>query len=174
MKYGVLTRTRTNDEGTVGSLVIYEDEQKTRKLLGCVTQEPPWRWNAPEVSCVPAGRLLFKERFDSPKHGHVYQEWDDPSTPQREDVPGRPYIQIHALNLAGDTRLGFVRQSDGCLGLGRSVALFKAGTQPAGAKDQHGVTESGPTLAEFMAVMAGDLLQLNIQWAPGVMPPMSA
>jgi hypothetical protein len=174
MKYGTLTRTSTNDEGTFGQFRVYADEFKEHLLFSCVCIEPPWRWNKPEISCVPAQRVLFRLRLDSPKHGKVYEEWDDPATQKREDVAGRPYIQIHSLNLAGDVSRGFVRQSDGCIGLGGAVVMFYGGTLPAGPKDQRGITNSVEAIRSFMEAMAGDTLALDIIWALGAMPPMTA
>lgn len=162
MKYAVLTRTISGDQGVLGK---WEMEG-----FSCVTIEPPDRGNAKGKSCSPAGTYLFKERTDSPKHGIVYEEWDDPSTPQREDVVGRDNIQIHSANLAGDEDKGYVRQLDGCIALGREIAIFKAGIKPAGSKDQMGITDSKSVMAVFMRIMGHDLLSLTIRWHPDIAP----
>jgi hypothetical protein len=154
MKSGVLVRHISTEEGTFGELICGK--------FKCVTLELPWQSNAKGKSCAPVGSYLFKERTDSPKHGTVYEEWDDPATPQKEDVPDRDNIQIHAANLAGDASQGYIKQLDGCIALGRTTALFKAGTKPAGSRDQHGITESQAVIKEFMSYMNHDILSLEI------------
>lgn len=63
------------------------------------------------------GMVLFKWRTDSPKHGQCYEEWDDPSTAEQEDVPGRDHIQIHKANWPDELL--------GCIALGRAIMDIK-------------------------------------------------
>lgn len=153
MKQAILRRASTGDCGTFGELEL--DGWR------CVTLELPWRENARGKSCVPAGTYLFKI-VDSPKHGRVYQEYDDPKTARKEDVPGRDYVQIHPANLAGDIEKGYVSQLRGCIALGQHVVVFKANRTPAGKMDQPGITASRATVQDFMKRMDGELLELTI------------
>jgi hypothetical protein len=172
MKRALLTRTETGDEGTFGTLKVYNEAGTL--VYNCRSLELPWRENRRGLSCAPTGRFLFRKRTDSPKHGTVYEEWDDPGTPQREDVPDRDCIQIHAANLAGDESKGYVKQLDGCIATGKTVALFRAGVKPAGALDQRGVTESAAALAEMIRELNWETFELAIEWAPGVGPKAAA
>ena len=165
MRKAILLRRETGDQGTFGSLYLDGIAEPF-----CVTLELPWRKNARGSSCVPAGKYLFKKRPDSPKHGSVYEEWDDPATPAREDVKDRDNCQVHAANLAGDAEKGYVAQLLGCIAPGKAVITFKAGHKPAGSKDQRGIAASRTALAELEAELAGELLELDIRWAAGVNP----
>ncbi len=168
MIQGRLVRFETSDQGTFGDLEIFSSAGEV--IFKCVTAELPWRNNRRMESCAPAGTYLFKLRLGSPKHGDVYEEWDDPATPEREDIKDRDCIQIHAANLAGDASKGYVKQLDGCIAPGADVVTFGAGTKPAGSKDQKGVVRSGPTLKKLMEILGGDTLRLEIKWAPDVEP----
>lgn len=159
-KAGLLTRYETSDEGTFGILEV--------GAFVCHTIELPWRENRTGRSCVPSGKYLFR-KFMSPKHGECLAEWDDPSTPAKEDVPGRTDIQIHSANLAGDVDKGWVSQLLGCIAPGTSVSTFKAGFYPAAAKDQKGVTASRAALRKLLDEVGDDVLSLTICWKEGVL-----
>lgn len=165
MKRLTLIRQMTNDEGTFGTL--YGDGFKA------VCLELPWRGNKRSLSCAPAGEYTFRWRTDSPKHGACYEEWDDPATPQREDVPNRDNIQIHSANFAGDSEKGWVKQLDGCIALGQAITVFSA-KDAGGKKAQHGITASKATMAEFHAWADKELLVVRIIWGPGLDPETEA
>lgn len=150
MRKATLTRNETSDEGTFGTLL-------TDDGFTCRTVELPWEKNAQGKSCIPTGKYLFRVT-DSPKHGKCYEEWDDPATPRKEDVPGRDHIQIHSANWAGDKSKGFFSQLLGCIALGTTVETMKT---PEG-KMQKGVTNSKATIAAFMAHMRGETFELTI------------
>lgn len=164
MKQATLTRLETGPEGTFGRLDIH-DEKTGEVVFTCATLELPWRENARGVSCAPAGSYLFKWRTDSPKHGACYEEWDDPATPEREDIKDRDNIQIHAANLAGDETQGYVKQLDGCIAPGLSVVKFHAGKKPAGAKDQRGVSASVTATKQLAAALNYETFRLTIKEA---------
>lgn len=72
-------------EGTNGILSINEEPVPL-----CYTIELPWRNNGVNISCIPAGTYVVKERY-SPKfkwHLHV------------QKVPGRSLILFHPANHA--------------------------------------------------------------------------
>ena len=170
MKQAILTRLETDDEGTRGRLEVL-NEITGDVVYSCAVLELPWRNNKRDRSCAPAGSYLFKGRTDSPKHpGFVYEEWDDPATPEREDVKDRDNTQIHAANLAGDVEKGYVAQLLGCIAPGKTFTKFPGGVKPAGAKDQLGISASGPTLKELLAVLNKETFHLTIKWADNLGP----
>lgn len=73
----------------------------------CFTLEPPWRGNARDVSCIPAGTYKGKV-LPSPKFKR--------DLPELLDVPGRSQILIHAGNTTRDTLgcilVGLARDAD--------------------------------------------------------------
>mgnify|MGYP001588603422 FL=1 len=151
MRTALLKRTDTGDQGTFGKLTLDSG-------FSCVSLELPWRNNAKGRSCVPPGTYIFKWRTDSPAHGECYEMEPD------AEAPGRTNVQIHAANLAGDEDKGYVAQLLGCIAPGRAVVVFKAGTRPAGAKDQRGVTASKLALGELEADLKTEPFQLTILW----------
>lgn len=60
-----------------------------------VTLELPWRNNAQDISCIPAGTYEAFYRL-SPQRG--YHVW------QLIDVPGRTYVQIHKGTTTAHTK----------------------------------------------------------------------
>ena len=150
MKKGTLTRFQTSDQGTFGRLVLESG-------FACATLELPWRDNKKDESCIPEGTYLFKKREGSPKHGTVYEMVLDSEAPNRE------HVQIHAANLGGDVKVGFVKQLEGCIAPGMKVSIFQAGVKPAGEKAQQGVTESVKTLKLLIANLDWEDFELKIE-----------
>ena len=69
------------------------------------TLERPWKDNAENISCVPAGSYQFRRVF-SPKHGlEVFQALN---------IPGRTLVEIHPGNFITDTL--------GCILIGTSFS----------------------------------------------------
>jgi hypothetical protein len=58
-----------------------------------LTLERPWQDNAPEISCIPAGRYVC-HRVKSPKFGITFEVMQ---------VPGRSNILLHSGNTLEDT-----------------------------------------------------------------------
>lgn len=83
---GYLRRWGDDGRGTYGRLEI-------PGVPARVTVEPPWRANAPWVSCIPPGRYLLAEHRWT-KSGEL--------VPMLEDVPGRTFILIHPAAWAED------------------------------------------------------------------------
>jgi hypothetical protein len=74
----------------------------------CVTIELPWRDDAENISCIPAGTYMA-ERYFSPKHGYpVFR---------LIGVPNREYVEVHIANLPEDLL--------GCIGVGLTFAHVK-------------------------------------------------
>ena len=94
MKQLTLVRVSKTSEFTAGILLY-----KGKPI--CATLEEPWRFNQPNVSCIPNG-YYRAERFDSPSKGKCWKI---------KDVFGRTYILIHIGNTLEDT--------EGCILVGR-------------------------------------------------------
>lgn len=101
MHHLTLLRDQTGDQGTLGVL--------TAPGLLLRTIELPWRDNARNVSCIPAGVYRCEMR-PSPRFGRDLYEV--------LDVPARSEILIHPANLGGDASLGFRSDLEGCIGPG--------------------------------------------------------
>ena len=98
-----LTRQASSPLGTLGELEHGD--------FSCVTMEPPWRDNRPNVSCIPEGTYPCRWH-KSPRYGCVYAVLE---------VPFRSHSLIHAGNIAQHTK--------GCVLLGQR--LGRLGGQPA-------------------------------------------
>jgi len=81
-----LTRTATSPLGTLGKLVLDDFE--------CVTMEPPWANNKPNVSCIPPAEYQCYWH-KSPRYGWVYAVFE---------VPDRTNILLHAGNIVTHTK----------------------------------------------------------------------
>ena len=97
MRQAVLVRIEYTDQGTFGVLAFGQDH--------CRSLELPWRSNRRQLSCIPPG-IYRCAMVNSPRFGRVYHV---------QDVPGRSAILIHAANLAGDVRLRWDTQLQGCI-----------------------------------------------------------
>lgn len=104
MRQAILTRNETSDEGTFGTIL-------TDSGFTCRTGELPWRENANDFSCIPAGTYLVSWRMSS-KHGMCYHV---------ENVPGRQGIEIHSANFMGDESKNFKCQLLGCIAPGLGI-----------------------------------------------------
>lgn len=96
--------------------------------FSCWTVELPWKDNAQDESCIPAGTYKVT-KHKSPKHGHCLKI---------HDVPGREDILIHVAN--------YVRQLLGCIGVGMSIGDMDGDKVPD-------VGSSRKALNELMAVL---------------------
>lgn len=149
MKKATINRDESDEDGTFGSFSA--EGGADGKGFKCRIAELPWRNNENGKSCIPKGTYLFKWRTDSPKHGACYEEWDDPSTPKKEDVPGRTNVQIHAAN--------WPEQLLGCLAPGAQVAYISPGP---GMPAKKGVTSSKATLKALEDFFNRETFELTI------------
>ena len=98
-----LTLTRERPQGASEAQGTFSRLEGDGLELACV--EPPWRDNATNRSCIPAGQYLVVPHV-SPRFGpclHVL------------DVPDRTHVLVHAGNVGGDVALGFRTHTLGCL-----------------------------------------------------------
>lgn len=112
------------------------------------TAEPPWKDNRRSLSCIPAGRYLCG-MVRSPRFGAVYQV---------HGVPGRGHILLHAGNLAGDSELGLVTHTEGCILVGQRFGLLR---NTSGLM-QRGVLTSRPALRQLEEALHGLPFTLQI------------
>jgi hypothetical protein len=102
----VLQRLHSDDQGTFGELTI--------PGTTLVTLELPWRDNARNKSCIPAGEYVVRWSLSPRLKKYTYEI---------THVPGRGGIRIHAGNFAGDRDKGLRSDSLGCplMGMRRGV-----------------------------------------------------
>lgn len=100
MKTLHLIRQETGDQGTQGIIRDPKDG------WSCFAIELPWRDNAVNVSCIPAGQYPCVWYF-SP----AFKQW----MYGVREVEGRSGIAIHSGNVAGNKDKGFRSHSLGCI-----------------------------------------------------------
>lgn len=132
-----LIRGDSDDQGTIGRLMSFEDD------FSCYTIELPWRDNMKSISCIPDGMYVCEIR-QSPKFGTTFHV---------TNVEGRKYVLMHSGNFAGDVYKGYKTHSHGCILLGRKAVVMCG---------QKAVTNSRTTMGEFMRVMGADEFNLHI------------
>jgi hypothetical protein len=127
-----LLRVESNEEEVFGRFAI-----PGGSILH--TLEPPWKDNAPQISCIPAGLYTLRRRF-SVKHAMELFGIDG--------VPDRSDIEIHPGNYPQDTL--------GCV-------------LPGLARELHAVLRSKEAFARFMDAMKGlTEVPIEVTWAPGL------
>lgn len=178
---GTLTRLKgeSGDDGTFAQLVVGP--------LEIYSGELPWRGDAANVSCLPPApdegplvyllQLLFSPAHKRKVYHFVKLRQPDGSWGPLRD--GRTNPECHAANLMGDIFKGFGAQLEGCVAPGRAIVTFPQGeafhsftaASPTAlvpitlAQPQRGVASSGDALAAFEAELAGEDLELTVQWA---------
>ena len=100
----ILQRFDQSDQGTfsflaAGGLFVYAGEL-------------PWRKNAPNISCVPAGTYLCIFTHSSRFGRRLYL---------LDRVRGRSGIRVHPANFMGDASKGWRSQLNGCIALGEKL-----------------------------------------------------
>jgi hypothetical protein len=118
-----LPRSESGERGTFGVLVV---NGSSGERFQCVTLELPWRMNAHDVSCIPAGVYPVHFRWSQHHDCFVYEVRDVPNN--RKDV------EFHVGN--------FLSNSRGCILVGSGVA-----------HDHSMIVGSRLAFDRFMAVM---------------------
>ncbi len=137
MRTALLTRMITSDEGTFGEIL-------TDSGFRCSTGELPYRGNAPELSCIPAGTYICTWK-KSEKHGPCYHI---------EGVEGREGVEIHSANFMGDKTIGFKCELLGCIAPGTAVGVLC---------DQDAVLNSKVALKQLEDDLGGETFRLTIE-----------
>ena len=136
MKTATLTRTKTSDQGTFGTMVINEHSY--------VSGELPWRDNHNELSCIPVGMYTCTWRFSNHFQKNLYHV---------ENVKGRDGVLIHPAHLMGDTTKGLKSELLGCIALGKVKGIINA---------QEAVLQSKAAIDEFNEYLNGQPVELVI------------
>jgi len=103
MHTATLYRLSSSDEGTLGVLV---SESGGGAPLVLATMEAPTRDNVPNYSCIPEGTYRVVWEHSAAFKRYLYELYD---------VPGRTETKFHPGNYGGDYRLGFRRDTRGCI-----------------------------------------------------------
>lgn len=148
----ILTRTKQDDQGTHGILVLPDGTKLN-------TGELPWRDNDPDLSCVPPTdvgyltKFLWSPHFGSNKY-HL------------TGVVNRQNVELHRGNYSGDTLLKdasgnqmYASDVEGCILLGESLGILcnKFGYS------QEAVISSVPAVQAFEKAMNGQDFLLLIK-----------
>ena len=108
MRVAVLRRLQSSNQGTFGVL-------DTPLGFRAVTAELPWRDNASNLSCIPAGEYAAQWTYSPRFRRMMYVLLE--TTP-------REGIRIHPANLAGDVLKGLKTNVLGCIGLGQRFGFL--------------------------------------------------
>lgn len=139
MKFSILQRYKTSDQGTFGTLNIGTSNFATGEL--------PWRDNQPGKSCIPAG-MYIANPFNSLTHGPCYK---------LTNVPGRTDVELHVGNFCGNTDEGYKSDVLGCIILGNVCTILEG---------QLAVADSVIAYKRFLSVLGGDTLHIEIRDVP--------
>lgn len=141
MKQAILLRQAESDEGTFGTLRVYEGGAL---LYSCFTGELPNRDNQQSMSCIPIGR-------------YTCQPWHSKKYPNHYNVmrvPGREAILIHEGNFCGDRAKGYKRNVAGCILVGRALGTIQS---------QKAVLSSRLAMNDLRDVLGENLFSLEIK-----------
>lgn len=132
-----LDRVDSGDQGTFGRFKVGP--------LALYSGELPWRDNASNVSCIPAGRYECRWTYSPKFKRNMYVLMDtDP----------RAGIRAHSANLMGDKAQGYRAQLNGCLALGERLGWLDG---------QKALLVSAPAMRRFEAYLAGAPFTLEIR-----------
>lgn len=133
-----LNRFEKTEQGTFGVWACPE------LSFICYALELPWKNNKNKVSCIPADTYIV-EIMKSHHYGYIYHI---------TSVQGRSWILTHWGNWAGNTKLGYKTNSQGCILLGAKRGILCR---------QRAILNSRITVKKFMRVMKGNKFTLIIK-----------
>ncbi len=131
-----LTRLETGNQGTFGRL--------TARGIAFFSGELPWRDNASNVSCIPAGTYRCVWSYSPRFRRLMYLV---------EGVRDRSGVRFHSANLMGDVARKYLSQLNGCIALGERMGWIDG---------QKAVLMSAPATRRFESLMAGKPFTLEI------------
>lgn len=143
MRKLTLKRIMSDKNGTFGRMTLPSG-------LTLYTAELPWKDNRKEISAIPEGEYLIKDREATAKFSYPHYgvfELDG------SEVRGRTACLIHSGNHAGDTELGLKSDTQGCILIGTRMSVINS---------QRGVAESKKALGILREEMGTDDFILNI------------
>jgi len=130
-----ITRNQSTKKQTLGDMSVTDDNGEI--IFSCKTLEPPWKYNRPNVSCIPTGTYNVT-RKDSGKFKDYFHIMD---------VPNRTYILIHPGN--------YYTQIKGCV-------LVGGGFSDINSDGYLDVTNSRNTMNKLLELMP-DIFELTIE-----------
>lgn len=146
----IIERDPSTDQGTPGLADLMHPAGVF--LWSGFSLELPWRDNAPDISCVPDGLYIAHLRPIS-KFGYPVYEL--------EGVPGRSNCELHIGNVAGDVKLGYKTDVEGCTIFGTAHGQLQFPNYPL----QLAVLHSGDAFKEFMAATNGaPKIEVEYKW----------
>ena len=142
----LLTRTKTGDTGTFGTLQVRRGES----MLVLATAELPWRENKQGISCIPKGKYNVSFTYSPSKKTKLYRV---------HNVEGREGILIHSGNWAGDATIGLKTDVMGCILVGFNVTKIQGqdgvDKSQAALKLLHDFTSELPISLEIVEAING-------------------
>lgn len=132
----ILRRLESSDQGTFG--VIEWDGMRL------FSGELPWRDNASNFSCIPAGTYECVQTYSNRFRRNLYLV---------EKVPGRTGVRIHPANFMGDISKLMLCQLNGCIALGEKIGVMES---------QKAVLVSRPAVEKFEKALNFQFFQLEI------------
>lgn len=130
-----IIRFSSSDQGTLGYFISEGFQARIIEL--------PWKDNATNISCIPAGKYQCVYRYSKKFREHYYVM----------NINGRTYVLIHSGNFAGDTSKGYKTHSHGCLIIGKYHGKIDG---------QDAVLLSRPTLRGLVKHMNMQLFEVEI------------
>lgn len=133
----ILQRLESGDQGTFGQFVLGD--------LVFFTGELPWRENASNSSCIPAGTYACVMTYSEHFKRKMYLVGP---------VEKRVGIRIHSANLMGDLTKGYKAQLNGCIALGEKFGWMDK---------QKAVLLSAPAVRKLEVYLKGASFDLEIR-----------
>ena len=130
-----IRRALSDEQGTLGVVFLQDD-------FLCYALELPWRFNAREISCIPAGEYQMVYSMSPRLRIRTYEVID---------VPNRAGIRIHSGNWAGDKIRGWDSHSLGCPLFGDRVGTMKN----SAGRNQRAVLNSRSTVRSLEEALGG-------------------
>lgn len=137
MRRAVLQRVESTDQGTFGHF--------TADDLVLFSGELPDRGNAPNVSCIPAGKYTCFETLSPRFKRRMYLV---------DAVPERIGVRFHSANLMGDASKGFRAQLNGCIALGERLGTMDG---------QKALLLSAPAVRKMEMLFGGEPFELEVR-----------
>lgn len=146
-----IVRVETSDQGTFSKGTL-----ENGMVFDFI--ELPWRDNASQISCMPAGDYPAK-LVKSPHFGRMVYAL--------QGVPGRAAVEMHPANYAGDVEKGYRSDLKGCMAPGLARGMLP---NPATGIVQQVVLMSVSALDQIIRETDGEDLDITVSWADGVSP----
>ena len=150
-----IDRGLSTDQGTLGAASLHNVAGV--ELWQARSLELPWRNNASDRSCIPAGVYVAKIQ-QSPRFGYLVYVL--------QNVPARANCEMHDGNYAGDISLGWKSDVEGCTVFGTDTGTLT----PVGMRPQTAVLHSDVARRALIAATGGADIEVEYRWTSGNEP----